>query len=43
MDLEKLDADEEFEKYYKSKTGEEMTESQKKLIHDLFEANGVVL
>lgn len=43
MDLEKLDADEEFEKYFKSKTGEEMTESQKKLIHDLFEANGVVL
>ena len=43
VDLDKLDADEEFEKYFESKTKEKMTGSQKKLIHDLFEANGVVL
>ena len=43
VDLNELDADEEFAKYYESKTGEKMTDSQKKLIHDLFADNSVVL
>ena len=41
--LEELDAMEEFEKFFKSKTGEDLTDSQRKIIQDLFDANGVVL
>ena len=42
-DLDDLDAMEEFEKFFRSKTGEDLTESQRKIIQDLFEAHGVVL
>ena len=41
--LDNLDAMEEFEKFFRRKTGEDMTESQKKIIEGLFDANGVVL
>ena len=43
VDLDDLDAMEEFEKFFRRKTGEDMTDSQKRLIKDLFEAHGVVL
>lgn len=41
--LEDLDAMKEFEKFFKGKTGEDLTDSQRKLIRDLFDAIGVVL
>ena len=43
VDLENLDVMEQFEKFFRSKTGEGLTDSQKKLIQQLFEENGVVL
>ena len=43
VDLENLDAMNEFEKFFRRKTGEDLTDSQKKLIQELFDANGVVL
>ncbi len=42
-ELGKLDAMEEFEKFFRSKTGEDLSESQRKMVKELFEINGVVL
>ncbi len=41
--MDDLDAKEEFSKFFRNKTGQELTDSQRKIIEDLFEANGVVL
>ena len=43
VDLDDLDVMEQFEKFFHSKTGEDLTDSQRKLIRELFEENGVVL
>ena len=43
VDLENLDVMEQFEKFFRNKTGEGLTDSQRKLIQQLFEENGVVL
>jgi exonuclease SbcD len=42
-DLNELNAMEEFEKFFRRKYNEDLTESQRKLLQELFEANGVVL
>ena len=43
IDVEHLDALTEFSKFFSNKTGEELTESQRKLVKELLETNGVVL
>ena len=43
IDLEHLDINDEFAKFFKSKTEEELTESQKKMVRELFDKMEVVL
>ena len=43
IDLEHLDINDEFAKFFKSKTEEELTESQKKMVKELFDKMEVVL
>lgn len=43
INLGHLDINDEFAKFFKSKTDEELTESQKKMVKELFDKMDVVL